>query len=105
MSPNIHDKLGGKTVWFNTFIQHFSLQYYKKTILIEGLSILKVYYRKGTFRQNLKLTSFIENGHLEKFRRADDRDTYINNYLLKESSKSCLLNEPLEPESNRLLST
>ena len=77
MNNKITNKISSNTEWLNKFVRYFSLQKFKKTLSIEGLSILKIYYKSGKFKNNAKLCKFMEDGWFEHFRLTSDKKVYL----------------------------
>ena len=80
MSDKLQDKIEIKTVWLNKFIRCFSLQKYKKSLKIEGISIIKIHHKAGKFKTNKKLCRFIDDGWLDAFRRTNNKKIFLSRF-------------------------
>lgn len=65
--------------WLEIFIKKFELDKYSSSIKCDGLSIINILYKKNTFKNNKKITDFIESGNFKKFMTSKNRKKYLVN--------------------------
>lgn len=65
--------------WLEIFIKKFDLDKYSSSIKCDGLSIINILYKKKTFKNNKKITDFIESGNFKKFMTSKNRGKYLIN--------------------------
>ena len=66
--------------WLKKFIRLFDLEKYKKTLYIDGISVLRILHSTGKFKLNKKLLIFMENGWFNQFILTQDKIVYLSRF-------------------------